>query len=76
MKIAQVTPPWESVPPKCYGETERIVSYLTEALARLGHDVTLFASGDPPSVPIRHSRRRPVFYQRAAAWAAVSLPVW
>lgn len=46
MKIAQVSPLWESVPPKCYGGTERIVSYLTEELVRLGHDVTLFASGD------------------------------
>ena len=37
---------WESVPPTRYGGTERIVSYLTEELVRLGHDVTLFASGD------------------------------
>ena len=37
---------WESVPPKLYGGTERVVSYLTEELVRLGHDVTLFASGD------------------------------
>ncbi|MBU6431885.1 MAG: glycosyltransferase family 4 protein [Nitrospirae bacterium] len=46
MKIAQVAPLWESVPPKLYGGTERIVSYLTEELVRMGHDVTLFASGD------------------------------
>ncbi len=46
MNIAQVSPLWESVPPRCYGGTERIVSYLTEELVRLGHDVTLFASGD------------------------------
>jgi glycosyltransferase involved in cell wall biosynthesis len=46
MKIAQVAPPVESVPPRLYGGTERIVSYLTEELVRLGHDVTLFASGD------------------------------
>src|SRR5881396_1095112 len=46
MRIAQVAPLWESVPPKRYGGTERIVSYLTEVLVRLGHDVTLFASGD------------------------------
>jgi len=46
MKIAQVSPLFESVPPKLYGGTERIVSYLTEELVRLGHDVTLFASGD------------------------------
>ena len=46
MKIAQVSPLIESVPPKLYGGTERIVSYLTEELVRQGHEVTLFASGD------------------------------
>ena len=46
MRIAQVAPLHERVPPKLYGGTERIVSYLTEELVRLGHDVTLFASGD------------------------------
>lgn len=46
MKIAQIAPLIESVPPRLYGGTERIVSYLTEALITQGHDVTLFASGD------------------------------
>jgi len=46
MKIAQVAPLVESVPPRLYGGTERIVSHLTEELVRIGHDVTLFASGD------------------------------
>jgi glycosyltransferase involved in cell wall biosynthesis len=46
MRIAQVAPLIESVPPKFYGGTERVVAYLTEALIDLGHDVTLFASGD------------------------------
>jgi glycosyltransferase involved in cell wall biosynthesis len=46
MRIAQIAPLTESVPPKLYGGTERIVSYLTEELTLLGHDVTLFASGD------------------------------
>lgn len=46
MKIAQVAPLIESVPPKAYGGTERVVHYLTEALVQMGHDVTLFASGD------------------------------
>jgi glycosyltransferase involved in cell wall biosynthesis len=46
MRIAQVAPLYESVPPKLYGGTERVVSWLTEELVRLGHDVTLFASGD------------------------------
>jgi glycosyltransferase involved in cell wall biosynthesis len=46
MKIAQIAPLIESVPPFLYGGTERIVSYLTEELVRSGHEVTLFASGD------------------------------
>ncbi|HEY4758889.1 MAG TPA: glycosyltransferase family 4 protein [Chthoniobacterales bacterium] len=46
MRIAQVAPLIESVPPKHYGGTERIVAYLTEELVRVGHKVTLFASGD------------------------------
>jgi glycosyltransferase involved in cell wall biosynthesis len=46
MKIAQIAPLIESVPPRLYGGTERIVSYLTEELVRTGHEVTLFASGD------------------------------
>jgi glycosyltransferase involved in cell wall biosynthesis len=49
MKIAQIGPLMESVPPRLYGGTERIVSYLTDELVRLGHDVTLFASGDSVS---------------------------
>ena len=46
MRIAQIAPLNERVPPPLYGGTERVVSYLTEELVRLGHDVTLFASGD------------------------------
>src|SRR5687768_1840276 len=46
MKIAQIAPLAESVPPRLYGGTERVVSYLTEELTRLGHGVTLFASAD------------------------------
>jgi len=46
MRIAQIAPLHEAVPPKFYGGTERVVSYLTEALVELGHEVTLFASGD------------------------------
>jgi glycosyltransferase involved in cell wall biosynthesis len=46
MKIAQVSPLYESVPPRLYGGTERVVSYITEALVEAGHDVTLYASGD------------------------------
>src|SRR5258708_28709685 len=46
MRIAQIAPLMESVPPALYGGTERVVSYLTEELVRQGHSVTLFASGD------------------------------
>jgi glycosyltransferase involved in cell wall biosynthesis len=46
MRIAQIAPLFEAVPPKLYGGTERVVYSLTEALVEMGHDVTLFASGD------------------------------
>jgi glycosyltransferase involved in cell wall biosynthesis len=46
VRIAQIAPLYESVPPQLYGGTERVVSHLTEELVRLGHDVSLFASGD------------------------------
>jgi glycosyltransferase involved in cell wall biosynthesis len=46
MRIAQISPLTEAVPPKLYGGTERVISWLTEELVGLGHDVTLFASGD------------------------------
>jgi glycosyltransferase involved in cell wall biosynthesis len=46
MRIAKISPLMEAVPPKFYGGTERIVAYLTDALVAMGHDVTLFASGD------------------------------
>ena len=46
MRIAQIAPLYEAVPPKLYGGTERVVSFLTEELVAMGHDVTLFASGD------------------------------
>ena len=46
MRIAQVAPLYESVPPKLYGGTERVVFYLTEELINMGYEVILFASGD------------------------------
>src|SRR5579884_3541532 len=59
VRIAQLAPPFERVPPACYGGTERVVHALTEELVRRGHDVTLFASGDSttsarlvPTVPV------------------------
>jgi glycosyltransferase involved in cell wall biosynthesis len=57
MKIAQVTPLYEAVPPKLYGGTERVVAHLTDALVDLGHDVTLFASAEAQTkarlIPVR-----------------------
>jgi glycosyltransferase involved in cell wall biosynthesis len=62
LRIAQVAPLFESVPPHTYGGTERIVSYLTEELISLGHQVTLFAAGDSVTkarlVPISHRSLR------------------
>ena len=64
MKIAQISPLIESVPPRLYGGTERVVAYLTDELVAEGHDVTLFASGDSvtaaelvPCCTPRHSPR-------------------
>jgi glycosyltransferase involved in cell wall biosynthesis len=70
MKIAQVSPVFERVPPKAYGGTERVVSYLTEELIRQGHDVTLFATGDSITQarlvsPVDESRR---FDPRRQEW--------
>jgi hypothetical protein len=53
MRIAQMAPLFESVPPQLYGGTERVVSALTEELVSRGHDVTLFASGDSHAGPNR-----------------------
>ena len=57
MKIAQIAPLYEAVPPRLYGGTERIVAHLTDALAELGHEVTLFASAEAQTratlVPVR-----------------------
>lgn len=70
MKIAQVAPLFESVPPKAYGGTERVVSHLTEELVSRGHEVTLFASGDSVTsarliAPVPESMR-----------ADVGMPIW
>ena len=46
MKIAQIAPPWISIPPQNYGGTETIIAFIVEELVAQGHDVTLFASGD------------------------------
>jgi glycosyltransferase involved in cell wall biosynthesis len=71
MRIAQVSPLFESVPPKRYGGTERIVSFLTEELVRRGHEVTLYASGDSQTraelVPVVPRALRPDGEDSAAA---------
>lgn len=59
MRIAQVSPLYESVPPKYYGGTERVISYLTEELIRMGHEVTLYASGDS----VTKARLRPICHR-------------
>ena len=59
VRIAQIAPLAESVPPKLYGGTERVVSWLTDELVDLGHDVTLFASADSDTAAraqVRHPR--------------------
>jgi hypothetical protein len=49
MRIAQIAPLTEAIPPKLYGGTERVISWLADELVALGHDVVLFASGDSPT---------------------------
>ena len=75
MRIAQIAPLFETVPPARYGGTERVVSWLTEALVAAGHDVTLFASGDStttakliPVVP-KAARFVPIFEANTAPYA-------
>ncbi len=76
MRIAQVAPPFESVPPSRYGGTERVVATLTDELVRRGHDVTLFASGDSrtaarliPTIDRALWGRRPVIESFEPYWA-------
>jgi glycosyltransferase involved in cell wall biosynthesis len=79
MRIAQVAPPYESIPPARYGGTERVVSTLTEELVRLGHEVTLFASGDSTTsarlVPVVESAlwHATPPYQDLTAFTAIAL---
>ena len=55
LRIAQIAPLYERIPPKLYGGTERVVSYITEELVRRGHDVTLFAAGDAQTTARLHA---------------------
>src|ERR1700757_936421 len=77
LHIAQVAPLYESVPPKRYGGTERVVAYLSEELVRRGHQVTLFASGNS-TVATRIEAFRPVPLRAAglAPWGnSLHLPM-
>src|SRR6478735_7633238 len=76
MRIAQLAPLAESVPPKLYGGTERVVAWLVDELVGLGHEVTLFASGDsvtgaelipvrPRALPLARPRTGPMAIQAA-----------
>jgi glycosyltransferase involved in cell wall biosynthesis len=71
MRIAQIAPLYEAVPPKLYGGTERVVSYLTEELVAAGHDVTLFASGDS----VTSARLQPVWPQALRLSSPLSDPL-
>jgi glycosyltransferase involved in cell wall biosynthesis len=78
MRIAQVAPLFESVPPRCYGGTERVVHYLTEELVKRGHEVSLYASGDSvtsaelvPCVP--KALRLNATYDDATAFEVIAL---
>ena len=70
MKIAQVSPLYEAVPPKLYGGTERVVAHLCDALVELGHEVTLFASAAASSATAASS----AMAAAAAAAPASSAP--
>lgn len=72
MKIAQVAPLYESVPPIAYGATERIISYLTEALVALGHDVTLFATADSRTQAHLHSSTPTALWRDERVWDTTS----
>jgi glycosyltransferase involved in cell wall biosynthesis len=75
MKIAQVAPLWENIPPDKYGGTERIVYYLTEELVTRGHDVTLFASGTcKTAAKLSSVCPRPLF-QDNIAWTNIMYPM-
>ena len=71
MRIAQVAPLTEAVPPKLYGGTERVVHWLTEELVALGNDVTLFASGDSRL----RQNSKPPGRRRCASTARSAIPM-
>lgn len=68
MKIAQVVPIWESVPPQKYGGTQRVASQLTEGLVKNGHEVTLFASGDSKTSADLVATFPKALYREGVSW--------
>lgn len=75
MRIAQIAPLWENIPPEGYGGTERIVSSLTEGLVKQGHDVTLFACGtSKTAAKLRSVYPRPLF-RDGIAWTNIMYPL-
>jgi hypothetical protein len=76
MRIAQVAPLHESMPPKYYWGTERMVSYLIEELVRQGHEVTLFRNRDPAANPRSCARGRCVWINVIGSQTARNIDVW
>ena len=76
MRIAQVSPLYESCPPQLYGGTERVVSYLTEELVRQGHEVTLFASGDSQTEATLRAAVRPRAASRSSMQGSACRITW
>jgi hypothetical protein len=72
MQIAQIAPLTEAIPPKLYGGTERVISWLTDELVALGHEVVLFASGDSQTSAHLESRFRSRCARRANALLRLS----
>lgn len=68
MRIAQVVPIWESVPPEKYGGTQRVASLLTEGLVKNGHDVTLFATGDSKTTAKLVAGSPKALYREGISW--------
>lgn len=76
LKIAQIAPPWVSIPPKKYGGTETVISNLTEELVRRGHEVTLFASGDSTTKAKLVSAFPKALYESGVPWTNGFYPLY
>ena len=76
LKIAQIAPPWVSIPPAKYGGTETVISNLTEELVRRGHKVTLFASGDSKTKAKLVSAFPKSLYESGVSWTNGFYPLY